>query len=85
MITASQIQIYKKFNGDIDDWARSGSKVQKNQMSDLDWSQIEELRQRFFLINSGSAAESYIIESREKLTSLVEKDAIDLFMTLIVT
>lgn len=67
MITKEKVQIYKYFNGDIDGWARTGTKEQKAIMKDRDWLLIEELVQDMSLIKKGLASESYINVINEKL------------------
>lgn len=60
MITQEKLKIYKKFNGDIDSWARSGRKKEKAIMEDKDWGMIDGFIQDLKLIDKGLAAEVYI-------------------------
>ncbi len=50
MITQEKVKIYNRFQGDIDGWARRGSKKEKSIMSDVDWSLIDSLVQDIRLI-----------------------------------
>lgn len=59
MITQDKIKIFKKYNGDIDSWSRSGSKKEKLIMSDNDWYVIDGLIQDFSLVKKGLTALSF--------------------------
>lgn len=64
MITQDKIKIYKKYSGDIDSWARGGSKKEKLVMKDNDWYIIDVLIQDLTLVNKG-------------LTSVTFSDSLD--------
>ncbi len=53
MITQDKIKIYKRYSGDVDSWARSGSKKEKLVMNDDDWYIIDGLIQDFSLVKKG--------------------------------
>ncbi len=53
MITQDKIKIYKRYNGDIDSWARNGSKKEKLVMNHDDWYIIDGLIQDFSLVKNG--------------------------------
>ncbi len=67
MITKDKIQIYKNYSGDVDGWARIGSKEEKELMNDEDWFLIEDLLQDLSLMKSGNSSEEYNIKIAEKL------------------
>lgn len=67
MITQEKLRIYKKYDGSIDGWARSGRKKERNLMSDDDFSMIERLIQDLKLIDKGLAAEVYINDFYKRL------------------
>ena len=48
MITEDKIKIYKRYKGDIDSWARAGSKKEKLIMIDNDWYMIDGFIQDLF-------------------------------------
>ena len=50
MITEDKIKIFKRYNGDIDSWARSGSKKEQLIINDDDWYMIEALVQDLFIV-----------------------------------
>ena len=60
MITKGKLDIYKHFNGDIDGWARIGTKKQKMIMEDKDWLLIESFLQDIHLVRNGLASEKYV-------------------------
>jgi hypothetical protein len=67
MITKDKIHIYKSYGGDVDGWARVGSKEEKELMNDEDWFLIEDLLQDISLQNSGNSSKEYSIKIDEKL------------------
>ena len=67
MITKDKLKIYKRYNGDIDGWARSGSKQEKTSIDDSDWYMIDQFIQDLKLIKKGLAAETYATDVYKKL------------------
>lgn len=67
MITKEKISIYKYFNGDIDGWARVGTKEQKAIIKDKDWFLIEGFVQDIRLVKKGLASEIYMKAINERL------------------
>jgi len=53
MITKDKLEIFRKYDGDIDKWVRSGSKNEKYNMSDNDWFDIDAFIQDLFLVKKG--------------------------------
>ncbi len=53
MITKDKVRLFDKYDGDIDSWARSGSKKEKAIMSDGDWHVIEGFVHDLFLVQKG--------------------------------
>lgn len=49
MITKNKILVYKKYDGDLDAWARIGTSEEKNIMSDDDWYLIDSLIQEIII------------------------------------
>lgn len=56
MITQDKIKIYIRYRGDIDSWARGGSKKEKLIMLDNDWYIISEFIQDFNIVKKGLAS-----------------------------
>ena len=67
MITANKITIYEKFNGDIDGWARSGTKEQHEIINDGEWFLIDELVQDVRLIKNNLASSDFQKKIYKKL------------------
>ncbi len=67
MITQDKIKIYKKYSGDIDSWARSGSKKEKLVMNDDDWYVIDGLIQDFSLVKKGLTSLTFGNDLNNKL------------------
>ena len=59
MLTEEKLKIYKRYHGDIDSWARSGTKKEKSIIDDNDWYTIDGLLQDLYLINKGVASEGF--------------------------
>lgn len=85
MVSAAQVEIYARFNGDIDMYQRRGS-PQGAILGDA-WKAIEDLRRRLFLVAAGrasaafaSSAESDFLawtvdeNARARIRALVESD-----------
>jgi len=69
MITEEKIKIFRRYRGDIDSWARSGSKVELSMMNDDDWFMVNELVQDLILVKKGltSIEFSQNLETRLRL------------------
>jgi len=74
MITKEKIIIYKKYNGDIDAWARVGKKRERAVMSDRDWSLIDEFVQNLEMLKKGFVSKNFEIQTYEKLEKLCENE-----------
>jgi hypothetical protein len=57
-ITAAKVAVYRQYSGDIDGWTRSTSR--SADLNDNDWYLIDDLRQRFFLVLTRNASQSFI-------------------------
>jgi hypothetical protein len=67
MINIEKIKIYVRYQGDIDSWARGGSKKEQAIMSDADWYLIESLLQDIALVHGGYASLEFEKTVRERL------------------
>lgn len=67
MITSDKLNIYIKYDGNIDMFARVGYKRHPNVIEDKEWYIIDELVSRVSNIKSGSASEHYINETDKKI------------------
>ena len=56
MITEKKINLYNKYGGDIDGWARNNSKKELSIMSDDDWFLIDGFIQDLTLVKNGLAS-----------------------------
>lgn len=59
MLTFRKLQTYRRFDGDIDGWARSGGDADASGITDADWSLIEELRQALRTVALGLATPEF--------------------------
>lgn len=67
MITLEKIKIYKRYSGDIDSWAKSGSKKEKLFINDDDWHAIDGLIQDFYLMKNGLTSLKFNSDLNNKL------------------
>lgn len=70
MITSEKLDIYKRFDGDIDGFARGGSKKDCAKISDQEWTQIDRMVSALKIINEGLASESFKEEKNKELEAL---------------
>lgn len=59
MLTHDKIKTYKKYDGNVDSWVRSGSKKEKLVMNDSDSYIIDGLIQYVYLVKKGLASSSF--------------------------
>ena len=84
MITAKKLSIYKKYDGDIDSWARSGRKSEQMEMEDADWYLIESLLQDLKLVSKGLASKDYSEALQDRIQSnCSDTEAIEKLKSLI--
>lgn len=76
MITQDKIKIYKRYKGDIDSWARSGSKKEKSIMEDNDWYIIDDLIQDLYLVRKGLTSLAFSDDLNNKLVENCESEEI---------
>lgn len=75
MITEDKIKVYKHYDGDIDGWARSGSKKEKSIMSDEDWYVIDGLIQDLSIVKKGLASSGFNENLNVKLKEMCDSDS----------
>ncbi len=74
MITKEKLDTYKRYDGDIDAWARKGSRKEHALMEDQDWYLIDGLIQDLGLIEKKMASESFCEIVNTKLTSVCDSE-----------
>lgn len=67
MITKNKIEIFNRYNGDIDGWARSNSNKEKLLIEDNDWYLIDSFLQDLFLVKEGLTSNEFIMNLEDKL------------------
>jgi hypothetical protein len=85
MVSAAQVEIYARFDGDIDMYQRRGS-PQRAILGDT-WKTIEDLRRRLFLVAAGRASVTFASsveadflawtlddDARRRVRAIVESD-----------
>ena len=69
MLTLDKLKMYRRFDGDIDGFARSRVDDSSG-ITDEDWRVIDELRQALFLVRSGQAAAEFSASVERRLSSV---------------
>lgn len=67
VISAAKLETYRRFQGDLDGWVRSGRTG--GDMRDEDWHLINELRQRLFAVGAGKASQSFAAQTEADLVA----------------
>jgi hypothetical protein len=70
MITEEMLDVYAKFNGDIDGFSRAGTAHERCVINDEQWSELSAFLQELFLVKTGSASAEYAEKLNERLTQL---------------
>lgn len=72
MITRKKIEIFKKYNGDPDHFARVGTSQDKINISDEEWSLIGVFIQDLELVNKGLASDTFVNRLEERIKENIE-------------
>lgn len=67
MLTLEKLSVYRRFNGDIDAWARTSGPADPSGMTDGDWYLVDELRQALGMVASGLAAPEFTASVERRL------------------
>ena len=73
MLTIDKLQMYRRFDGDIDGYSRSRVD-DRSGITDEDWRLIDELRQALSIISSGRAAPEFAASVEQRLSSVAVDD-----------
>jgi hypothetical protein len=76
MITRRKIEIFKKFNGDIDHFARVGTDQEKKDILDKDWASIDSFLQDFELVENGLVSDSFVGNLGNRIKENFESETI---------
>ncbi len=83
MITEQKLEIFKRYQGDIDGFSRGGKNNEKNLFDEKDWSLIDSVLQDLKLVNAELCSSEY----KERLISLLndnfDKKAIELINKMV--
>ena len=82
MITKQKIEIYKKFNGDSDGFARVGSNAEKELMTYDDWALIDSMLQDLELIEKGLSSKDFKNQMDTKLKENFDFESIEIIRHL---
>jgi hypothetical protein len=73
MLTMSKVHTYKRFNGDIDGWARV-SRKSNSDITENEWTQLDQLIQKLTICKKGLGSEDYCMNANEELYLLAPED-----------
>ena len=71
MIDLAKLAIYRKYGGDADAWTRIATVSEKQVISQQDWQEIDELRQRLTVAKLGSPSTRFDLATEELLQARV--------------
>jgi hypothetical protein len=74
MLTKSKVQTYKRFNGDIDGWARV-SRKSKDEITETEWTSIDQLIQKLTISKRGLGSKGFCDQANEELKQLAPEEA----------
>ena len=84
MLTVEKLNIFEKFDGDIDGWALSSIRDDKPNMTDDDWYVINDLVMGLSVVANGFASPAFSQEVESKLlTSTTDEATRDLLRALV--
>ena len=75
MLTLDKLNIYRRFDGDLDGWARIASGHDASGITDADWHLIEDLRQGLGLIAAGQASQTFAASLESRLLRTTADEA----------
>lgn len=74
MITLDMVELYKKYGGDIDGWARTAGIDEKSVMTDADWYEIDAFVHEYGLVKSGLASARYAEKLHHRMSAAVSDE-----------
>jgi hypothetical protein len=75
-LTNEKLAIYRKYRGDVDMWARAGTKSEKNAMVDADWAELSAILQQLQLVEKGLASAEFAAAAHQKLSDATPDDSL---------
>lgn len=75
-ISKAQMEKYREFNGDVDDWVRSQKNGLDGVLSGTEWDVIDKLVQRLKIQKNGNASSDYKTETERVLKKTLESDEV---------
>lgn len=82
-LTRQKIAIYQKYRGDVDIWARAGTREEKQVMADADWSEMWSLFQQVQNLEKGQLSDEFAARVRSRLQELAPDAAFQKEITAI--
>jgi len=84
MLTVAKIEIYMRFDGDIDSWTLAGADASDSGVTEADWYLIDELRQQLTAAATGRASRRFLDALEERLAdSAADPSALALLHQLV--
>lgn len=75
MLTLDKLNIYRRFDGDLDGWVRTANGHDASGITDDDWHLIEALRQALGLIAAGQASQVFTASFESRLRDTTADEA----------
>jgi hypothetical protein len=75
MITKEKLDIYKRYQGDLDGWVRTSNPNERT-ITEADWSEIDLLIHQLTVLKNGLVSDEYAARIKEALKSKTEDDMV---------
>ena len=76
MIALTKAHIYREFDGDNDGWSRLGNLSDRQQMSEADWSDLDQILRKLSIVQSGQASPEFESRTFAELRALCENNEV---------
>ncbi len=70
MITLEGLDVFQRYDGDIDAWLRLGTSDERLAVNEGDWQLIQKIIQEIGAIKSGHASAAYVVSISGKLKNI---------------
>jgi len=75
MLNESKVQTYKRFNGDIDGWARVTRKSE-NDITETEWAKLDQLIQKLTICKRGLGSTEFCQQANDDLYQFAPEAAV---------
>ncbi len=81
MITKELIEIYIKYNGNLDGFVKCANEIERMQIHSIDWMKIDNALQDIYIIDRNLSSEIFNKEVNIRLSNDFNNEAVELLKT----